>query len=183
MTVRRLTAQCLPPLRNKRNSTGDCHAAEFQTGRCRRWVNPDFLLGGRTSASAECRHWSGRRPVGQTPLRSDGAVAHGSEGAFNGIGRPQVCCVALQSAIQLGREPCRADRSPSPLCLDSDQIPHRTEMTRWVTSGLMHRDFDCSRGRPHRERDDVVGGIEERLRDVITLADQHHLGRCSIGVG
>src|SRR6476646_7290131 len=38
MTVRRLTAQCLPPLRNKRNSTGDCHAAEFQTGRCRRWV-------------------------------------------------------------------------------------------------------------------------------------------------
>jgi hypothetical protein len=43
--------------------------------------------------------------------------------------------------------------------------------------------FDCSRGRPHRERDDVVGGIEERLRDVITLADQHHLGRCRIGVG
>ena len=23
-------------------------------------TNPDFLLGGRTSASAECRHWSGR---------------------------------------------------------------------------------------------------------------------------
>ena len=43
--------------------------------------------------------------------------------------------------------------------------------------------FDCSRGRPNRERDDVVGGIEERLRDVITLADQHHLGRCRIGVG
>jgi hypothetical protein len=41
MTVRRLTAQCLPPLRNKRNSTGDCHAAEFQTGR-RRWLNPGF---------------------------------------------------------------------------------------------------------------------------------------------
>ena len=38
MTVRRFTAQCLPPVRNKRNSTGDCHAAEFQTGRCRRWV-------------------------------------------------------------------------------------------------------------------------------------------------
>ena len=33
MTVRRLTAQCLPPLRNKRNSTGDCHAAEFQNPR------------------------------------------------------------------------------------------------------------------------------------------------------
>src|SRR3954464_16085913 len=31
MTVRRFTAQCLPPLRNKRNSTGDRHAAEFQT--------------------------------------------------------------------------------------------------------------------------------------------------------
>jgi hypothetical protein len=43
--------------------------------------------------------------------------------------------------------------------------------------------FDCSRGRPRRERDDVVGGIEERLRDVITLADQRHLGRCRIGVG
>ena len=29
--------------------------------KCPRWVsNPDFLLGGRTSASAECRHWSGR---------------------------------------------------------------------------------------------------------------------------
>ena len=25
-----------------------------------RLANPDFLLGGRTSASAECRHWSGR---------------------------------------------------------------------------------------------------------------------------
>jgi hypothetical protein len=31
-----------------------------------------------------------RRPVGQATLRSDGAVAHGGEGAFNGIGRPQV---------------------------------------------------------------------------------------------
>src|SRR6266403_882861 len=30
MTVRRLTAQCLPPLRNKRNSTGDCHAGNFK---------------------------------------------------------------------------------------------------------------------------------------------------------
>jgi len=30
-------------------------------GRDARWgSNPDFLLGGRTSASAECRHWSGR---------------------------------------------------------------------------------------------------------------------------
>jgi hypothetical protein len=38
MTVRRFTAQCLSPLRNKRNSTGDCQTAEFQTGRCRRWV-------------------------------------------------------------------------------------------------------------------------------------------------
>jgi hypothetical protein len=28
-----------------------------------------------------------------------------------------------------------------------------------------------------------IGGIEERLRDVITLADQHHLGGCRIGVG
>ena len=26
---------------------------------------PDFLLGGRTSASAECKHWSGRAAVGQ----------------------------------------------------------------------------------------------------------------------
>jgi hypothetical protein len=42
--------------------------------------------------------------------------------------------------------------------------------------------FDCSRGRPRRERDGVVGGIEEHLRDVIILADQHHLG-CRIGVG
>jgi hypothetical protein len=31
-----------------------------------------------------------RRPVGQAPLRSDRAVAHGGDGAFNGIGRPQV---------------------------------------------------------------------------------------------
>ena len=31
-----------------------------------------------------------RRPVGQASLRLDRAVAHGSEGAFNGIGRPQV---------------------------------------------------------------------------------------------
>ena len=31
-----------------------------------------------------------RRPVGQATLRSDRAVAHGSEGAFNGVGRPQV---------------------------------------------------------------------------------------------
>ena len=27
--------------------------------------NPDFLLGGRTSASAECRHWSGTYAVVQ----------------------------------------------------------------------------------------------------------------------
>src|SRR5258708_38443633 len=27
--------------------------------------NPDFLLGGRTSASAECGHWSGGQSVGQ----------------------------------------------------------------------------------------------------------------------
>jgi hypothetical protein len=27
-----------------------------------------------------------RRPIGQASLRSDRAVAHGSEGAFNGIG-------------------------------------------------------------------------------------------------
>jgi hypothetical protein len=27
----------------------------------------------------------------------------------------------------------------SPLCPDSDQIPHRTEMTRCATNGLMHR--------------------------------------------
>ena len=41
--------------------------------------NPDFLLGGRTSASAECRHWSGRavrcssclEPL--TPYRRDAA--------------------------------------------------------------------------------------------------------------
>ena len=30
-------------------------APDFRNG-----SNPDFLLGGRTSASAECRHWSGR---------------------------------------------------------------------------------------------------------------------------
>ena len=27
--------------------------------------NPDFLLGGRTSASAKCRHWSAGQSVGQ----------------------------------------------------------------------------------------------------------------------
>jgi hypothetical protein len=27
--------------------------------------NPDSLLGGRTSASAECRHWCERQSVGQ----------------------------------------------------------------------------------------------------------------------
>ena len=46
----------------------------------------------------------------------------------------------------------------------------------------MHRD-SIVLGGLRAERDDVVGGIEERLRDVITLADQHHLGRCRIGVG
>ena len=38
--------------------------------------NPDFLLGGRTSASAECRHWSGRA-VRWSPL---GVGAFFSEG-------------------------------------------------------------------------------------------------------
>jgi len=51
-----------------------------------------------------------------------------------------------------------------------------------ATSGRMHRDSMVLGGRPRRERDDVVGGIEEHLRDVITLADQHHLG-FRIGVG
>ncbi|MGC0389365.1 hypothetical protein ABIF91_001719 [Bradyrhizobium sp. USDA 241] len=27
----------------------------------------------------------------------------------------------------------------SPVCPDSDQIPQRSELTRWATTGLMHR--------------------------------------------
>jgi len=37
----------VPSPASEQNSTGDCHAAEFQ--------NLDFPHGGRTSASAECR--------------------------------------------------------------------------------------------------------------------------------
>jgi hypothetical protein len=51
-----------------------------------------------------------------------------------------------------------------------------------ATSGLMHRDSIVLGGRPRRERDDVVGGIEEHLRDVITFADRHHLGSGSVSV-
>ena len=67
MTVRRFTAQCLPPLRNKRNSTGDCHAAEFQTGRCRRWV----IRGGpkQAAASPDVRFAPGTPPFTKLLLR------------------------------------------------------------------------------------------------------------------
>jgi len=42
----------------------------------------------------------------------------------------------------------------------------------------MHRDSIVLGG---VRAESAVGGIEERLRDVIALADQHHLGRCRIG--
>src|ERR1700686_756482 len=41
-----------------------------------------------------------RGPVGQAALRSDRAVAHGSEGAFNGIGRPQVLPVFGREVVE-----------------------------------------------------------------------------------
>src|ERR1700674_3245255 len=41
-----------------------------------------------------------RRPVGQASLRSDRAVAHGSEGAFNGIGGPQVFPVLGREVVE-----------------------------------------------------------------------------------
>jgi hypothetical protein len=41
-----------------------------------------------------------RGPVGQTALRSDGAVAHGGEGAFNGIGSPQVFPVLGREVVE-----------------------------------------------------------------------------------
>ena len=41
-----------------------------------------------------------RRFVGQSSLRSDRAVAHGSEGAFNGIGRPQVLPVLGREVVE-----------------------------------------------------------------------------------
>src|SRR2546423_11232721 len=41
-----------------------------------------------------------RRPVGQASLRSDRAVPHGSEGAFNGIGRPQVSPVLGPEVVE-----------------------------------------------------------------------------------
>src|SRR4029079_5055873 len=41
-----------------------------------------------------------RRPVGQASLRSDRAVANGCEGAFNGIGGPQVLPVLRREVVE-----------------------------------------------------------------------------------
>src|SRR5215475_13606711 len=41
-----------------------------------------------------------RGPVRQTTLRSDGAVAHGGEGAFDGVGRPQVFPVLGREVVE-----------------------------------------------------------------------------------
>jgi hypothetical protein len=41
-----------------------------------------------------------RGPVGQTALRSDRAVAHGGEGAFNGFGSPQVFPVLGREVVE-----------------------------------------------------------------------------------
>src|SRR3981081_3347719 len=41
-----------------------------------------------------------RGPVRQTALRSDGAVAHGGEGAFDGGGRPQVFPVLGREVVE-----------------------------------------------------------------------------------
>src|SRR6266478_6251831 len=41
-----------------------------------------------------------RRPVGQATLRSDRAVAYGSEGAFNWVGRPQVLPVLCRAVVE-----------------------------------------------------------------------------------
>jgi hypothetical protein len=40
------------------------------------------------------------RLVGQAALRSDGAVAHGGEGAFDGVGRPQVFPVLGREVVE-----------------------------------------------------------------------------------
>ena len=41
-----------------------------------------------------------RRPVGQASLRSDRAVAHGGEGAFDGVGGPQVFPVLGREVVE-----------------------------------------------------------------------------------
>jgi hypothetical protein len=41
-----------------------------------------------------------RGPVGQTALRSDRAVPHGGEGAFDGVGRPQVFPVLGREVVE-----------------------------------------------------------------------------------
>src|SRR5665647_202140 len=41
-----------------------------------------------------------RGPVGQAALRSDRAVAHGGEGAFNGVGGPQVFPVLGREVVE-----------------------------------------------------------------------------------
>ena len=54
---------------------------------------PAFLRG--------LKQFEGQRgPVGQAALRSDRAVAHGSEGAFNGIGRSQVFPVLGREVVE-----------------------------------------------------------------------------------
>ena len=47
--------------RDRRSPRGSC----LRPGDVSSGSTPDFFLGGRTSASAECRHWSGRQSVGQ----------------------------------------------------------------------------------------------------------------------
>ena len=52
------------------------------------------------AASSSLKTIASAVPVGQATLRSDRAVAHGSEGAFNGIGRPQVFPVLGREVVE-----------------------------------------------------------------------------------
>ena len=57
--------------------------------------NPDFLIGGRTSASAECRHWSGSA-VRWSHL---GVGAFFSEGLAMTATTPRPYCIDYVSGI------------------------------------------------------------------------------------
>ena len=65
MNSQHFTVQCLRSLRLEGQHTSIQQKTLRCVGAFGSLPNPDFLLGGRTSASAECRHWSGRQSVGQ----------------------------------------------------------------------------------------------------------------------
>src|SRR4029077_13927876 len=84
-----------------------CKCVEMQRGAHSNGSNPDFLLGGRTSASAECGHWS-KRAVRWSSCAILQAFSRLTNGCALGVGFLQLrTCRRTRSGAAMGAAEAR----------------------------------------------------------------------------